>query len=134
MEEEDGRPGARALHTGVPGDRFSSLGWLQTGPYDAPGGVFTPSLPPHLFPKNAVILSEDRRLATAVEGPAFHPLNPPKHFRAPSLRFLLVARVGEQESWVSGVSVFASESFEPQDMTPTRKFQIEEKNENVPGK
>ena len=45
MDEEDGRPGARAAQTGVPSDRSSSLGWVQTGHPDAPRGVPTLSLP-----------------------------------------------------------------------------------------
>ena len=53
MDEEDGRPGARAKHSGVPGDRFSSLGWSQIGPPDVPRGVPTLSLPPTFTDKTA---------------------------------------------------------------------------------
>jgi hypothetical protein len=84
MEEEDGRPGARAV---------------QFGPQDAARGVFTPSLR-RLHPPECA-----------------RPMALPKHFRAPSWRFLCIARVGDHELRV-----------------PTYLFQIEEKNENVPGK
>jgi len=98
MEEEDGRPGARATQTGVPSDRSSSLGWSQTGPPDAPYGVPTPSLQ---IPTCHSERSEE---------PAFQ-----LRTVAPHLAF---------EMWVRF----------PNLRTPISLFQIEENNENVPGK
>ena len=92
MEEEDGRPGARAV---------------QTAASDAHGGVGALSLPTTRAENNdAVILSGGCPNATAPEGPAFIARVPHVSFLRPGWDF----------------------------RTPADLYQIEEKNENVPGK
>jgi hypothetical protein len=79
MDEEDGRSGALAV---------------QTGHADAPSGVPTLSPPSHsCHPERS-------------EGSAVWDSRLTTNFRALSLRFLFVARVGEKAIWVPQVSWF----------------------------